>query len=64
MNRPVKVTADGQAIHDWFDELAEQRADWPEERRREVKILLEEMLDEDTLNLILICNEMLERAVK
>jgi hypothetical protein len=64
MNRPVKVTADGQAIHEWMDELEMQRADWPEERRREVKILLDEMLEDDTLNLILICTEMLERAIK
>jgi hypothetical protein len=64
MNRPVKVTPDGQAIHDYFDELAEQRADWPEERRREFKILGDEMLEEDVFNLILICNEWLERIHK
>jgi hypothetical protein len=62
MNKPVKVTPCSHDYHAWFDEMAEQRSDWPENRRREVTIMLEQMLDEDTHNLIRICTEMLERC--
>jgi hypothetical protein len=62
MNKPVKVTPCSQDYYEWLDGYTGQRADWPENRRREVTIMLEEMLDEDPHSLIRICTEMLERC--
>jgi hypothetical protein len=59
MSGPVKITPCSHEHYAWLDE---QRADWPENRRREVTIMLEQMLDEDQHNLIRICTEMLERC--
>ena len=64
MTKPFQITPCSHDYHEWFDEIQIQKADWPEQRRKEFQILGEEMLDDDTFNMIRICSELLERATK
>ena len=59
-----KITPCSHDYHAWFDENEQLRKDWPETRRKEFQLLGEEMLDDDTFNMIRICSELLERAIK